>query len=130
MFLVNELFPENEIQTRLSWALDNARDFAKENSIRPHTVQQAAYDNHIEYRYPPSWLLTPEHAFCFLGAAELIARTVTEAPGRRVPGGWARFVHRMFTDEAIALDGISLAKTFAVAKHHTDWNIDFVENWI
>lgn len=130
-FLVSSLYPEADIIRRVSWAKAHHRDFAFINSIRPRQLRQALYEGHVEYRYPPSWLLTPEHAYCFLGGAEVIVRHVLDGT-RLKKGKWNQFIYDMFNDEDAGIappNSPNLARAFKVASQYKDWKVDFIGNW-
>jgi hypothetical protein len=129
-YLVPKLFDPTLLKLRVDYAVGNNRDFASPGAYRPGTLEKVMLENHLEYRYPPSWMMTPEAAFCFLGGWELIGRKIFQdcSPGARVD--WQKFVEQMFEGGGIAPpNSMNLRDAFAVAvKHKTPE--DFSDNWI
>lgn len=128
-YLTARMFPEDDLRLRLQYSVGHERDYARLGSIRPNTPEAAMLDRHIEYRYPPSWMLTPEMAYCYLGTAEVIANLVLVqgvAPSMR----WHPIMEAMLLEGTLDPEGgPSLAKSFAVALRHLDFNTDFAVNW-
>lgn len=146
-YLNPRFFDETELKKRINHAKHYGKDFAKPMAFRAgeqgnsaqggsnhgdpdkNTIVAALRTRHFEYRYPPSWLLTPEMAYCYLGGAEVVAR--------RVIGGkfgtemrWPKFIERMFTGDVSPPNGPSLSDAFNVAVKFTDWNTDYTDNWV
>lgn len=86
-------------------------------------------NHHVEYRYPPSWLLTPEMAYVYLGTAEVIANIALVeqvTPAYR----WRPVMDAMLVEGSLDPEGgPSLAKAYAVALRHLDFNTDFTDAW-
>lgn len=127
--LTNKMFPENDLQKRLQYSVGHARDYARIGSIRPNTPEYVIANRHIEYRYPPSWLLTPEMAYCYLGTAEVLA-TLALVEGVPASFRWGTVMQAMLVDGTLNPEGgPSLAKSYAVATRNLDFNTDFTDNW-
>lgn len=129
-YLTTRMFPAADLTRRLQYSAGHQRDYARLGSIRPNTPEEAVGNRHIEYRYPPSWLLTPEMAYCYLGSAEVLANTALVegvTPGYR----WGPVMGAMLDEGTLdPPGGPSLAKAYAVALRHLDFNTDFVQNWL
>lgn len=128
-YLAPKLFPTAELDARILWARNNHRDFAGPASVRPATLDAAMQKSHIEYRYPPSWLMTPEAAYCFLGGAEQIATETFHNIGVGERIDWPKYVARMFADPGAAPEhGGNLVDALRVASKYST-AVNFVENW-
>ncbi len=128
-FMMPKLFKEEQLVSRVEWARAQKRDFAFGLSIRPGTLDAVMKEAHVEYRYPPSWLDTPEAAYCFLGGAEFIVREVLDTPVGKARD-WSAFAERMFTDAGMAPpNSPSLATALKVATRFAG-SEDFALNWV
>lgn len=128
-YLIPYLFSSKEVLARTKYANEHGLDYALKMSTRPQGGLQAAMtENHIEFRYPPSWLTTPEAAYCFLGGAEVIAKAVFNNPvGTR--WDWPRFVEQMYSDPGLSPEHCApLPGAFEVAKQYITVP-DFGEHW-
>lgn len=127
--LTNKMFPAQDLTWRLQYSVGHDRDYARLGSIRPHTPEGAIADRHIEYRYPPSWLLTPEMAYCYLGTAEVIANMAL-VEGVPTTFRWGPVMQAMLVDGTLDPEGgPSLAKAYAVALRNLRFDTDFTDNW-
>lgn len=128
-YLIPHLFNDMQVVERLEYAKANKKDFAYGMAIRPGTLEKAMEEAHVEYRYPPSWLDTPEAAYCFLGGAEFIVREVFDTP-IGVERAWGEFVHRMYTDSGMAPpNSPPLADALTIARQFVN-PPDFMEHWV
>lgn len=128
-FLHPKLFNENDLALREKYARTNGKDFAIGLAIRPHQLEEVMATSHLEYRYPASWLDSPEAAYCFLGGAEYIVREVF---GGKVgqERDWAEFIKKMFTDESFAPPKAPpLAHALTVAMNNVGPE-SFMDNWV
>jgi hypothetical protein len=127
--LNRNLFDDASLRARVRWARDQGRDFADSMSIRPHRLEEALVDGHVEYRYPPSWMMTPEAAYCYLGGAEVIMKHAFNMQ-HGVKVDWEEFVSRMFKDDGLRPEsGLSLADAYKVAIKYTDTQQDIMDHW-
>lgn len=128
-YLVPKMFNPTECQLRKEYAKQNNRDFASPESIRPKGIELASVENHFEYRYPPSWLMTPEAAYCFLGGAETIVAEVLNSKIGQVRM-WPEFVEKMYSNGGISPNkGMNLEEAYKIAVKHSQ-PYDFLDNWI
>ena len=129
VFLTNTMFDPKLVKIRTQYAHEHGRDFANPKSTRPSTIEEILASGHVEYRYPPSWLMSPESAYCFLGGAEVIVREVFSAQLGKM-NDWYEFTERMFKGEGISPpNSPSLATAFTVAQIHK-FPEDFTDNWV
>src|SRR5690349_9060946 len=128
--LTHEMFPARDLRVRHEYAVANRRDYGRLGSIRPNDPYEALMDKHVEYRYPPSWLLTPEMAYCYLGSAEVIAQ-IALREGTQPGYKWNPIFDAMFVDGTLnPPDGApSLARAYQIAKRFLNFNTDFTTFW-
>jgi hypothetical protein len=131
--LIAELFPAEQLNSRRSWALREGRDYAKLGAYRaiPHrtgTLQDVLEMQHIEYRYTPSWLLTPEMAYVFLATAETVARMVLLDDYK---GAWGKVLADILNGGMLPQPGApSIREAYQIARRNLDWMQDFTDNWL
>jgi len=130
--LITELFPADQLNLRRRWALQEGRDYAKLGAFRavPHragTLVDVLDMQHIEYRYTPSWMLTPEMAYLFLATAETVGRMVLLDDYK---GAWGSVLSSMLAGDVLPQPGApSIREAYQIAKRHLDWSQDFTDNW-
>lgn len=127
-FLIPSLFKAEEIQQRVAWAVKHGRDFASSVSMRPSSLEQIMGKAHVEYRYPPSWLDSPEAAYCFLGGAEIIVREVMSSSVGKAPN-WSEYCRNMFVEGMSPPGSPSLADALRVATEFAG-PVDFAPQWV
>lgn len=131
--LITELFPADQLDARRRWAINNGRDYAKLGAFRavPHkvgTFAEVVATKHIEYRYTPSWLLTPEMAYLFLASAEVVARQVLL---ENYAGTWRNLMTGILDGTFLPQPGApSIRAAYQVARRNLDWKQDFTDNWL
>ena len=132
--LVMEMFDTGQLAIRRNHAARNGRDYGKLGVFRavPHaqgTFAHVVRQRHIEYRYPPSWMLTPEMAYTFLASAEIVAKLVLV---EGYTGPW-RAVARDIFDEGTRLPepgAPSVKQAYLLAKRHLRWTDDLTDHWL
>lgn len=127
--LTTEMFPAEDLRIRHQYAVGHDRDYGRPGSVRPNNLEAAIAEQHIEYRYPPSWLLTPEMAYCYLGSAEVLANMalVEGIPERQ---RWQPVFNAMFVEGGLNPPGSpSLAVAYQIAKRHLNFQSDFTPAW-
>lgn len=131
--LIAELFPPDQLEKRRAWAISQQRDYAKLGAYRavPHkagTIAEVIAQQHIEYRYTPSWMLSPEMAYLFLSTAETVARMVLL---NDYSGEWDTVVTGMLEGDLLPEPGApSIREAYQVTKRNLDWYQDFTDNWL
>jgi len=132
--LVTEFFDEGQLIIRRMYADDRGRDYAKLGMFRAVAHRQGTFDQvvqaqHIEYRYPPSWMLTPEMAYVFLASGEIVARKVLI---EKYTGTWRGLAMDILDfGEVLPADGApSVKQAYEIAKRNLNWKQDFTDNWL
>jgi hypothetical protein len=128
--LVRALFVDAEVQERMRYATRNRLDYGMPLATRPQGgIPAAMLENHIEFRCPPSWLHTPEAAYCFLGGAEMIAKEVFVGKiGQE--WDWDSYVRRMFSDPGCSPpNSPPLSEAYRVAQKYVNVP-DFSITWV
>ena len=101
-YLVPRLFLAEEVAARIDYAKRGNHDFALPLTFRPKEgLSRAISDRHIEFRFLPSCMQTPEAAYCALGGAEIIAKEVFGVDGMK-KRDWPAFVAKMYTDAGVS----------------------------
>lgn len=127
--LVPKIFDPVEVRGRITYASEHRSDFAFPYTVRPQGgIPAWIQAGHIEYRYPPSWLATPEAAYCFLGGAEIITRKIFSDPVGAVTD-WEALLTGLFRDpKASPMGYIPLADALTVAERHVKIP-DIIDAW-